>query len=166
MNKTKGLWLLVSLLIVVLDQWSKSLVMHHLMPGDSIYISPFLNIILSYNNGAAFGFFNQTGGWQIYALTIFSFLVSLLLLVGLLCTSRSQKWLSLALSLILGGAFGNLIDRFRLRYVIDFIDFHFRSWHFATFNVADSAVTIGVVLLFIIWIFQKNTGDMHENITR
>lgn len=158
MNKTKWLWIVLSLLIVLLDQWSKNLVTHHLVPGDSINILPFLNLTLSYNNGAAFGFFNQTGGWQIYALTIFSFLVSLLLLIGLLCTHRRQKWLALSLSLILGGAFGNLIDRFRLHYVIDFIDFHFRSWHFATFNVADAAVTLGVILLFMVWIFQKDNN--------
>lgn len=142
-------WLVVSAFVVLLDQWSKYWVMTHMHPSEAIRLLPWLNIVLRFNQGAAFSFLSAAGGWQVLFLIVFVFAVSVTILVWLLRLPANESLSALALSLLLGGAVGNLIDRIRFGYVIDFIDFHIRSWHYATFNIADSAVCLGAFFLFI-----------------
>ena len=148
-KKTALPWMVVSALIIVFDQWSKYFVITHLTDTSIVHVLPFLNFILSFNQGAAFGFLHAESGWQIYFLSAISVLASLLLLVWLCRTPRFQWFHAMCISFVLGGAVGNLIDRIRLHMVIDFIDFHVKNWHYATFNVADSFVCMGAIGLIV-----------------
>lgn len=150
MRKLSGLtWLWLSVLIVALDQWVKLLVVMHMMPGQVIRWLPFFNLRLAYNPGAAFSFLGDASGWQRYFLSGLTIVVVLCLIEWLRRAGRTSICMGICLSLIIGGAIGNLIDRIRLAYVVDFFDFHIRGWHFATFNVADAAISVGAVLLML-----------------
>jgi signal peptidase II len=142
-------WFGLSLLIILLDQLAKYFMVHGLESGQSLRIFPFFNLILSYNQGAAFGFLGEQSGWQIFFLSMISLIVIVILSIWLLRLSYPSPWTACALSLVIGGAAGNLIDRLRLAYVIDFFDFHLGSWHYATFNTADSAIVIGIFILLL-----------------
>lgn len=142
-----GSWLL--LLIVVVDQVSKFLAEAFLIFHQPVAIIPSLNFMLAYNTGAAFSFLDQAGGWQNTFFIIVAVLISLVLLVILYRTARKELQFSVALWLVLGGAIGNLIDRIRLQKVVDFIDFYVGQWHFATFNIADMAISMGAFLLIM-----------------
>ena len=139
----------ISLCVVLLDQWSKQAVVAHFNYAQPYPVFPWLNITLLHNFGAAFSFLGGQGGWQIIFLAGLSLLMTIVVCVWLYRSSSQYVSLRCALSLILGGALGNLIDRVRLRYVIDFVDFHIGSWHFAVFNLADSAITIGAIFLIL-----------------
>ncbi len=154
-NQKAWVWLWVSVLILVLDQGAKITVVAHIPYAQPYFVFPFLNLYLQYNSGAAFSILNNAGGWQVILFSIISIIMSLVILVWLIKTPRSDRLQALALSLILGGALGNLIDRLCCGYVIDFFDFHWGHWHFATFNVADLAITLGVCFLIIRWLFFK-----------
>lgn len=151
--KKSWAWLWLSVFIVALDQSSKWLAVHFLSTSQPHVLLPFFNLWLNYNAGAAFGFLRAAGGWQVFLLSSISILVAIVLVLWLGRTPRKDWMMALALSLILGGAVGNLIDRLRLHFVIDFFDFHIGGWHFATFNVADSAITVGVVFLVVRLLF-------------
>ena len=142
-------WLFASILIILLDQASKFLVVQNLLPYQSVRLLPFLNVTLKFNPGAAFSFLGNAGGWQVYLLSAFSALVAIILAVWLCRTPRLQRLQACGLSFIIGGAIGNLIDRLRIHLVTDFIDFHLHGWHFATFNLADTAICIGAFLLIL-----------------
>lgn len=137
------------MLVVLLDQVSKYAVLRHIAYEHSVTVLPFLNFTLRFNTGAAFSFLGQASGWQIYLLSGISIVVSVGLIVWLYCLKSSDWLMALPLSLILGGALGNLIDRVRFGYVVDFIDFHLGAWHFATFNIADAAVSVGAAGLIL-----------------
>ena len=114
-----------------------------------VEVFSWLNMTLAHNYGAAFSFLSDAGGWQRWFFIVLSSGVSLVLLVWLIRLPR-QEWLTaLGLALILGGAIGNLVDRVQLGYVVDFIDVFYKDWHYPAFNVADSAITCGVVLLLL-----------------
>lgn len=155
MNTVKNAWpwLLLSVIVIAIDQLSKLYLNAHLTLGQPVEVLPFFNLTLAYNTGAAFSFLGEQAGWQIWVFASISLVVSIILMVWLLKTPRSEALLACSLSLILGGAVGNSIDRVLYGYVIDFADFHIGSWHFATFNVADSAVCIGAGLLIIHLVF-------------
>ena len=142
-------WLWLSVFIIALDQLSKYLVVHHMTYGKPLYVLPFLNFALNFNPGAAFSFLSNAGGWQVYLFAAISLVVSAVLIVWLGRVNRSDHLMAAGLSLIIGGALGNFIDRVRLTYAIDFLDFHVKHWHFATFNVGDSAICIGAFLLIL-----------------
>ncbi len=114
-----------------------------------VEILPVLNFTLLHNPGAAFSFLSDAGGWQRWFFTVVSAAVSAVLLVWLLRLQRSEKLLALSLALILGGAIGNLYDRVSLGYVVDFISFHYSGWYFPAFNIADSAISVGAVLMIV-----------------
>lgn len=156
-NKTAWPWIFLSVLIIALDQWSKYFVTTHFTETTIFHVFPFLNFILRFNNGAAFSFLGRASGWQIYLLSGISAAISVILMVWLSRLSRSAWCLALPISLILGGAIGNLIDRVRLHFVIDFIDFHVGNWHYATFNVADSAVCVGATFLILRLFYESIT---------
>jgi len=147
MHPLKWLWL--SGLVIALDQSSKWLAERLLVPGQPIPVLPCFNLTLLYNTGAAFSFLAQAGGWQRWFFLLLSLTISLVLVIWIGRLQRGQTLLALALSLILGGAVGNLIDRVVHGHVIDFIDLYYNHWHWPAFNVADSAITVGAILLVL-----------------
>ena len=140
-------WLGVSLLVIILDQISKYVANAQLVYAEPLPVLPSFNLTLLYNRGAAFSFLSDAGGWQRWFFVTISFLAAILLTVWLRKLKSEQWALALALSLVIGGAVGNLVDRLWLGYVIDFIQIYYKSFYWPAFNVADSAITVGAVLL-------------------
>ncbi|KTD40718.1 signal peptidase II [Legionella parisiensis] len=136
-------WFMLSLIVIIFDQASKYLVSVFLTPYKPLPVFPMFNLTLAYNSGAAFSFLSGAGDWHRWFFAGFSLIVSIMLAVWLYRTEGHARLLSAGISLILGGAVGNLIDRAFDGYVIDFIDVYYRHHHFATFNLADSAICIG-----------------------
>ena len=148
-------WLGIALLIIVVDQITKTLIVGNLRLGDSHTITSFFNIVRAHNPGAAFSFLAGAGGWQRWFFVGLGF-VAAGFIVWMLRSHGGQRLFSLALSLILGGALGNVIDRLIHGYVVDFLEFHWRflepifhGGRFPSFNVADSAITVGAVCLIL-----------------
>lgn len=139
--------LAISFVIVVLDQLSKFLCVAKLNYAEAVQVFPGFDLLLVQNRGAAFSFLSDAGGWQRWFLSIISIVISGVVLVWLVRLPKSQKLLALSLALILGGALGNLYDRLVLGYVIDFISIYYQEYRFATFNIADSAISIGAALM-------------------
>ena len=144
-----GAWLLLALLVVVLDLWTKHLATANLALYRPIPITAWLNLTLAHNTGAAFSLLADGGGWQRWFFIVFASGISVFLLVWLWRLPLTARALPVALMLLLGGAIGNLADRIRLGYVVDFIDVHYNNWHWPAFNIADSAIVIGVTLMLI-----------------
>lgn len=151
-------WLWIALAVLLLDQWTKGLVAGSLRLYEQIELLPFFNITLAYNEGAAFSFLAGAGGWQRWFFSIAAVVASVVILVWLL-RGRDGPVVATALSLILGGALGNLWDRIVLGHVVDFLDFHWAGWHFPAFNVADSAITVGAALIIIDMLFGGHRHD-------
>lgn len=139
-------WLGVALIVILCDQLTKIAIAKVFAYGEGRVITPFFNLVLVYNRGAAFGFLSTASGWQRWAFTALG-IVAALVICYLLKRHAAQRLFCTALSLILGGALGNVIDRLAYGHVIDFLDFHVRAWHWPAFNLADSAITIGAALL-------------------
>jgi len=154
-------WLWLSLIVLLLDQATKWLVLQGLQPFEVIEVVPNVNLTLMFNTGAAFSFLADAGGWQRWLFALFALGVSAALVVWLLRLKSGEWTLALALSLIIGGAAGNLIDRVLLGHVIDFIQVYlpfiplpmFNPW--PAFNLADSAISVGVVILLVSTLFAK-----------
>jgi len=143
------MWLGVTALIIALDWITKQRVTEALELYRPVEVFPWLNIMLAHNYGAAFSFLSDASGWQRWFFVALASGVSVVLVVWLLRLPRRDWVTGLGLALVLGGAVGNLIDRIQLGYVVDFIDVHFRGWHYPAFNVADSSITCGVILLLL-----------------
>lgn len=153
---TSGLvWLVLSVIILVIDRDSKIWMVDHLQFGEPVALLPFLNLTLAYNTGAAFSFLHTASGWQHYLLGGLAVGVAIFIIATMMRLPRSQYWQNTALSLILAGALGNAWDRVLYGHVIDFVNFHVGDWHFAIFNVADSAICIGAFMLILMWLWQK-----------
>lgn len=142
-------WLWLSVLVIVLDQLTKLWASSDLIYGRPVPLLPSFNLTLMHNTGAAFSFLNSAGGWQRWLFALIALVVSIVLVLWLRRLTSAQRWLAVALALVLGGALGNLIDRLYLGYVIDFVDVYYDKWHWPAFNVADSAIFVGVVMLII-----------------
>ena len=142
-------WVGLSIVAIVLDQWTKWIATEHLIYGQQNPVLPFLNWTLLHNYGAAFSFLSDAGGWQRYFFTGLAGVVSIIFLFWLMRMPKKMMVLPAAIALILGGAVGNLIDRVSLGYVVDFIHFYYNNSHFPAFNIADSAITLGTILLLI-----------------
>lgn len=142
-------WLTLSVLVIILDYWTKVLATESLTLYRPVELTGWLNMTLAHNYGAAFSFLSDAGGWQRWLFTGLSSVVTLVLIVWMLRLPVSEKLTGAALGLIIGGAVGNLIDRIRFGYVVDFIDVYYQDWHWPAFNVADSAISCGVILLLI-----------------
>ena len=140
-------WLGLSLLVIVLDQITKFVADAQLVYAEPLPVLPSFNLTLLYNRGAAFSFLSDASGWQRWFFVTVSLLASVVLIVWLRKLKSDQWLLALALSLILGGAIGNLIDRLWLGHVIDFIQLYYKSFYWPAFNIADSAITVGAVIL-------------------
>ena len=152
------LFVLVAVL-VVLDQYSKYLCTLYLDMGLPVAVFPGLDLLLAQNKGAAFSFLDDAGGWQRWLFAGISVVVSMVLTLWLWRLPRQQQLLGFALACILGGALGNLIDRVMLGYVVDFISVYYAQWRFATFNVADAAISCGAALLVLDVVLH---GAQHE----
>ena len=139
-------WLAVSVAVIALDLATKAWVSATFSLGEWREVTTFFNLVLAHNTGAAFSFLNDAGGWQRWFFVAIKLVVSVALVV-LLRKHEQHRLLPWAFSLVLGGALGNLYDRVTLGYVVDFLDFHWGGWHFPAFNVADSAISVGVALL-------------------
>jgi signal peptidase II len=140
-------WYGLAGLVVVLDQLSKWIVLDRLHFGETIYVAPFWNWVLTYNPGAAFSFLADQPGWQRWLFTALALAVSGW--IALLLRQRPPKLQALALTLVMGGALGNVIDRVRFGAVVDFIQWHVAGYYWPAFNVADSAITVGAILLVV-----------------
>ena len=138
-------WLWVSLLVLALDFATKQLVLATFRPGEERAILSFFSLVLAFNKGAAFSFLDSASGWQRWLFTGIA-LVASIVIVWLL-RKGGTRWYCAGLALILGGAVGNLVDRVTAGAVVDFLLFHWRGWAYPAFNVADSAITVGAVLL-------------------
>ena len=141
-------WFGLAALVIVLDQVTKWMVLENFVYGERREITSFLNLVLVYNKGAAFSMFASADGWQTPLLIVFA-LVAAVIVSYLIVRNRGKGVLCLGLALILGGALGNLIDRLRFGHVVDFLDFHAMGWHWPAFNVADSGITVGALLLIL-----------------
>lgn len=139
----------LALLAVLLDQLTKHLADSMLNYAEPVYVLPILDFTLHYNTGAAFSFFADNGVWGRVLLSTLSAVVSVILFVWLGRIYREQRLLATALALVLGGAVGNLWDRAFVGHVVDFISFHWDDWYFATFNIADAAITLGAILMIL-----------------
>lgn len=143
-------WLLLSLAVIALDQFTKQLAVGSLDYMQRVAVIPgVLNWTLAFNTGAAFSFLAGEGGWQRWLFTALAIGVSAVLAIWLARTPRGDWRNALPLALIIGGALGNLIDRLRLGHVVDFIEVYWRDWSWPAFNVADSAICVGAVLLIL-----------------
>lgn len=155
-----GRWLALAALIIVADQASKWLVLERMLPGETIVVTPFWNWVLTFNAGAAFSFLSDAGGWQRWFFTALAFAISGWILLTLRRHGNDVR-LSLSLSLIMAGALGNVVDRIRFGAVVNFIQWHAAGYAWPAFNVADSAITVGAVLLAIDQLHPRRTphGD-------
>jgi signal peptidase II len=141
-------WLGIATIVLLFDQLSKITITRLFSFGESMVVTSFFNLVLAYNKGAAFSFLAAESGWQRYFFTIIG-VAAALFIVYLLRKHPGQRLFCWALALILGGALGNVIDRIAYGHVVDFLDFHVRGWHWPAFNVADSAITLGVVFFVL-----------------
>jgi len=142
-------WLWLAAAVVALDQLSKGLASSSLIPYRPLTVLPVLDMTLVHNTGAAFSFLSSAAGWQRWFFIGLTLAVSVGLVVWIKRLRPEDKWMAGALAMVLGGALGNLVDRIRFGRVTDFLDFHWHGWHWPAFNLADSAITIGVVVLIL-----------------
>ncbi|EIC21348.1 lipoprotein signal peptidase [Thiorhodovibrio frisius] len=142
-------WLWLSVTVIALDQLSKWLAERLLPLHEPVALMPMLNLTLMHNEGAAFSLLADAGGWQRWLFAGFALLVTIGLIIWLLRLDARERLTAAALTLLIGGAIGNLIDRVRTGRVVDFIDVYYGDWHWPAFNLADSAITLGVALLLI-----------------
>ncbi|MFI3184388.1 MAG: signal peptidase II [Methylococcaceae bacterium] len=140
-------WLWLSLLALILDQGTKLAIAGSMQLYESIAIMPFFKLTYVHNTGAAFSFLSEAGGWQRWFFAGLAMMMSIVIAIWLTRLKKHETLLAVALSLVLGGAVGNLIDRLAYGYVIDFLDVYYESWHWPAFNIADSAITLGVILM-------------------
>ena len=152
-------WLWLSVVVVSLDQITKYLADSMLQYHQPIPVIPMFNLTLSYNKGAAFSFLSDAGGWQRWFFTVLALVISVVLVAWVKRLTEKERWSAVALTLILGGAIGNVIDRVIFGHVIDFLDVYYQQWHWPIFNIADSAISIGVVVLLIEGLFVKKQEE-------
>ncbi len=143
-------WLALSAVVIGLDQWTKAIAVRELVLYQPIaFIDGCWNWMLARNYGVAFSLFDDHAGWQRYGLSLFAIAIAIAFIIWLTRVPRRDAGSSIALALVIGGAVGNVIDRVRLGYVVDFIDWHAGAHHWPAFNIADSAIVCGAVLLVL-----------------
>lgn len=148
-------WLWISLITIALDQYTKWLASSQLEMYERIEVTSFFNFTLAHNTGAAFSFLSDAGGWQRWFFTVLALGVSTFLIMWIRKLKPQEVSTALSLSLIVGGAIGNVIDRIRFGYVVDFLDFYWNDMHWPAFNIADSAISVGAVLLLVLSFKQE-----------
>jgi len=156
-------WLWLSLAVILLDHLTKWLATSLLAYATPVAVLPVFDLTLLHNTGAAFSFLAGAGGWQRWFFALVALGVSAYLVLWLKRTPASQRWLACALALVLGGALGNLVDRVLLGYVVDFISVHWGRHYYPAFNIADSAITAGAVML--LWDMLRGNGGTDSSST-
>ena len=156
-------WYVLALAVVVLDHLTKWMATHMLDYAQPVVLLPVLDLTLLHNRGAAFSFLSDAGGWQRWFFAAIALGVSGWIAWWLRTLPAGKAWLAAALSLILGGAIGNLIDRVLLGHVVDFISVHWGRHYFPAFNVADSAITVGAVMMVIDTLFLDREASSHAD---
>ncbi|KAA1171709.1 lipoprotein signal peptidase [Marinobacter salinexigens] len=151
-SKLKWLWLAV--LVVIIDLGTKAMATAMLTYGDPVPVIPMFNLTLLHNTGAAFSFLAEAAGWQRWFFVTLALVVSVVLIMWLRNLKHHETWTAIAITLILGGALGNVYDRVVHGYVVDFLHFYWQDWHFPAFNLADTAITIGAGMM-ILDMFRK-----------
>ena len=152
----------LAVVVIGLDQYTKALASAELQYRVPVEITAWFDLMLAHNTGAAFSFLASAGGWQRWFLAGVALVVSVVVSVWLTRLKQSEQVLGIALGLVLGGGLGNLIDRVSLGYVVDFISWHYNDWYWPAFNVADSAICVGAVLL--VWdSFFGESSKQEEN---
>lgn len=165
-NESMLKWLWLTLIVVIIDQFTKQWASDGLQLFRTVELIPMLNLYLAHNEGAAFSFLSNAGGWQRWFFTLLALVISTALILWMRKLQQHERWIAIGLALILGGALGNVIDRILFGYVIDFIQFYYHAQsclpgftllyagHSAlciwpSFNVADSAITVGAAILIL-----------------
>lgn len=148
-------WLWLAIIVIAIDRYTKTWMITHLQFFEPMRILPFFNFTLAYNTGAAFNFLHAAGGWQYWFFGALALTMSVIILIWLSRLPARAWWTNISLTLILSGAIGNVWDRILYGFVIDFLDFHISDWHFAIFNVADSAIFVGALMLILSWLKAK-----------
>lgn len=150
LNAGASNWLWLTVLVLALDQWTKRIILDRFEPYEELIVLPMLDIVRWHNEGAAWSFLNDAGGWQRWFFMVLGIAVSVGILIWLRqLPAKGQGRVAAGLSLVMAGALGNVIDRVHLGYVVDFIKVHYGEWVFPAFNVADSAITIGAGLIIL-----------------
>lgn len=142
-------WIWLAVVVVILDQLTKYIASASLEMFQPVAVMPMFNWTLMHNAGAAFSFLADAGGWQRWFFAVIAVVVSAVIVLWIKRLAQHEKWQAIALALILGGAIGNVIDRIWLGYVVDFIQVYYQQWYWPAFNVADSAISIGVAMIII-----------------
>lgn len=145
----KAWYFFISVSIILIDQFSKILVLVNYIPYQPDKVNKILNVTLAFNTGSAFSFLHNAGSWHQWFFIGFGILMSAIIIVYMIKLEDTQRLQLFGFSFVLGGALGNVVDRLRLGYVIDFIDLHYNDIHWPVFNIADCAITIGAILLLI-----------------
>lgn len=162
-------WIWVTLVVIVVDQLTKYIASTSLDMYQPIAVMPMFNWTLMHNPGAAFSFLANESGWQRWFFAVIAVVVSIVIFIWIKKLEQHEKWQAIALALILGGAIGNVIDRIWLGYVVDFIQVYYQQWYWPAFNIADSAISIGVAMIIIESIReyraerQNNKSELKKN---
>lgn len=160
LHKAQLKWLWLAVIVIALDLATKMVAEHFLTYAQPVYVLPVFDLTLLYNKGAAFSFLANESGWQRWFFTVIAVGVSIALTIWLMTLKSAEKWISIALVLIIGGALGNLYDRLAYGHVVDFLHFHWGPHYFPAFNIADTAITIGAGMLIIDSLFlSKDKAD-------
>lgn len=148
-SSSLAIWLGIAAIVLLIDQITKITVEKLFVYGENLYVTSFFNLTLAYNKGAAFSFLASESGWQRYFFTAIG-LIAASVIIYLLKKNPNERLFCWSLSLIMGGAIGNVIDRIMYGHVIDFLDFHYKAvYHFPAFNIADSAICLGAALFIL-----------------
>ena len=150
-------WLGLAFILVLMDQFTKVLVVGYYHLGDSSYVTSFFNMVRAHNSGAAFSFLAGASGWQRWFFTGLG-LVAAAVIIWMIKSHPGQRLFCFAMACVLGGALGNVIDRILYGYVVDFLDFHSHGYHFPAFNLADSALTLGAACLILDELLRVRRG--------
>ena len=156
-------WYGSSVLVIVLDQWTKWLAESNLVFGQSIPVTSFFNLTLAYNKGAAFSFLANAGGWQRWFFIALALVISVAMIVAIARMKKGHVVLASSMALILGGAIGNVIDRIRFGHVVDFLDVFYGKYHWPAFNIADAAIVVGAGLLILDGFLDKKPDSEKSN---
>lgn len=152
----KSAWLGLSLAVVILDQLSKWFVAAHMHVYETLYVLPVFNIALLHNAGAAFSMLAGQPGWQRWFFVVLALVIVTLIVAWLMrMPAQGNRWIAAGVALVAGGAVGNVLDRLAAGYVVDFLQFHWQGWFFPAFNVADSAITVGAIMLLVDGVFMQ-----------
>tara|TARA_B100001250_G_scaffold414598_1_gene454336 strand:- start:12917 stop:13456 length:540 start_codon:yes stop_codon:yes gene_type:complete len=166
-TSVKRSWLVVLFLVILLDQFTKKIVVVNLSEFQVITITYFFDFVRLHNKGAAFSFLSNASGWQHWFFLIIGITVSIGIAYWIAKLPSKGKGILIAgLFLVLGGAIGNIIDRLIYGHVVDFLSFHYRGWYFPAFNVADSSITVGAILILLDSFLENKSENSKKKITK